>query len=402
MQHFDFIVIGGGILGASTAWQLHCQFPDCAILLLEKEATPAQHQTGHNSGVIHAGIYYKPGSLKAKLCFEGEKAAKAFCREHNIAFQQCGKLLVATNQEELERMQNLIERCKQNRLKFEVLSEPALKEREPHISGIGAIFSPATSIVDWKEVCTTMLRLFEVKGGQAIMQSEVLKITESDEKVVVSTKHRTISANYLIACAGLYSDRIARMSGLAPNFKIIPFRGEYYVLPPTKNDLIQHLIYPIPDPKLPFLGVHLTRMIDGRITVGPSAIAALAREGYSWRHLNLKDSLEMASYPAFWKVLAKHWKASLHELQSSLSKKTYLNLVLKYCPELTLNDLQPYPAGVRAQAVFADGTLVDDFLFLQSKRMIHVCNAPSPAATSSLPIGQHIVKMMLEKIASNA
>ena len=396
MKHFDFIIIGSGIIGASTAWQLLLKFPKSSILLIEKEHAPAQHQTGHNSGVIHAGVYYQPNSLKARLCFAGEKATKQFCKEHGIDFNQCGKLLVATNQLELERMQNLIERCKLNQLEFQVLSESELKEREPHISGLGAIFVPATSIVSWKEVCCKMLDLFTALGGKTLMQSEVSEITEHHDQVVVSTNNETFSTNYLIACAGLHSDRVARMAGLSPNFKIIPFRGEYYALPPDKNHLIQHLIYPIPDPNLPFLGVHLTRMIDGSITVGPSAVAALAREGYSWRHINLKDCLEIASNPAFWKVITKHWKASLNELRCSLSKKAYLDLVSKYCPQLSPDDLQPYPAGVRSQAVSSDGQLIDEFLFLNSQRMIHVCNTPSPAATSSIPIGEHIVKMVCQ------
>ncbi len=395
---FDFIVIGGGILGLSTARQLQQRFPGQSVLVLEKESSPAQHQTGHNSGVIHAGVYYKPGSLKAKFCKEGNIATKAFCNEHDIPFDECGKLLVATNEVELERMQSLIGRCAENELYIEVLDADQLKEREPNITGVGGIFVPSTGIVSYTRICEKMAELVVADGGEVRFDTEVFEIKEGREQVVVTTEESCVQGKFLVACAGLMSDRIVRMLGQEPDFKIIPFRGEYFLLPPEHNRIVNHLIYPIPDPDLPFLGVHLTRMIDGTVTVGPNAVLAFKREGYRKTDFSLKDMTEMLTYPGLLKMLAKNLKPGLMEMKNSIFRRGYLEQVRKYCPQLTLDDLQSYPAGVRAQAVAKDGSLVDDFLFVSTKRALVVCNAPSPAATSAIPIGKHILEKVEQQL----
>ncbi|WP_010322770.1 L-2-hydroxyglutarate oxidase [Marinobacterium stanieri] len=397
-KQFDFIVIGGGILGLSTARQLQQRFPGQKVLVLEKESSPAQHQTGHNSGVIHAGVYYKPGSLKAKFCKEGNVATKAFCREHDIPFDECGKLLVATNEVELERMQGLIGRCAENELAIEVLNADQLKAREPNITGVGGIFVPSTGIVSYTRICEKMAELVVADGGEVHFNSEVREIQEGTDQVEVTTNKARFQGGFLVACAGLMSDRIVRMLGQEPEFKIIPFRGEYFLLPPEHNQIVNHLIYPIPDPDLPFLGVHLTRMIDGTVTVGPNAVLAFKREGYRKSDFSLKDMSEMLTYPGLLKMLARNLKPGLMEMKNSLFRSGYLEQVRKYCPQLTLEDLQAYPAGVRAQAVARDGSLVDDFLFVNSRRALVVCNAPSPAATSAIPIGAHILERVEEQL----
>jgi L-2-hydroxyglutarate oxidase len=387
----DFIVIGGGILGLATARELQQRYPGKRVLVLEKEAGPAQHQTGHNSGVIHAGVYYKPGSLKARFCKEGNAATKAFCREHGIPFDECGKLLVATNAIELERMQALIGRCAENALPIEVLDAEQLKAREPNITGVGGIFVPSTGIVSYTRICEKMAEQVVAEGGEVRYNVEIRTIRELPDQVELESEQELYVGNFLIACAGLMSDRIVRMLGQTPEFKIIPFRGEYFLLPPQHNRIVNHLIYPIPDPDLPFLGVHLTRMIDGTVTVGPNAVLAFKREGYRKTDFSLGDMAEMISYPGLLKMLARNLKPGLMEMKNSLFRRGYLEQVRKYCPQLTLADLKPYPAGVRAQAVAKDGSLVDDFLFVNTDRALVVCNAPSPAATSAIPIAAHIV-----------
>ena len=396
---YDFVVIGGGILGMSTAWQLQKKHPDKTVLVVEKESSAAQHQTGHNSGVIHAGVYYKPGSLKAKFCKAGNRATKAFCLEHNIPFDECGKLLVATNATELERMQGLIERCAENELEIEVLDQKQLTEREPNVTGVGAIFVPSTGIVSFTKITEKMGELVESQGGVVRFNTRVDKIEEFFDRVTLYTDKGRFHGRYLISCAGLQSDRIVKMLGLEPDFRIIPFRGEYYLLSAEHNQIVNHLIYPIPDPDLPFLGVHLTRMIDGTVTVGPNAVLAFKREGYRKTDISIKDSLEMLAYPGMIKLLLRHFKASMAELKNSISKSGYLKLVQKYCPTLDSEDMQPYPAGIRAQAVSENGDIVDDFLFMSTSRSLAVCNAPSPAATSAIPIGEHIVEKLAEIIS---
>lgn len=387
----DFIVIGGGILGMSTARTLQQQFPDQSVLVLEKEAGAAEHQTGRNSGVIHAGVYYTPGSMKARFCKEGNKETKEFCREHDIAFEQCGKLIVATDEPELKRMQALIERCIQNEIEHEVLDQSELAHREPNISGVGAILVPSTGIVDYKQITAKMGELIGIGGGEVRFGHRVTAINELADRVEVTTDRGSHAARYVVACGGLQSDRLVRMIGQEPDFKIIPFRGEYYLLGEQHNRIVNHLIYPVPDPSLPFLGVHLTRMINGTVTVGPNAVLAFKREGYRRTDFSLKDTVEMLGYSGMRRMLRRHFRASVNELRNSISKSGYLRLVRKYCPSLSLDDLKEYPAGIRAQAVSRDGKVVDDFLFMNSARTLIVCNAPSPAATSAIPIGRHIV-----------
>ncbi|RUR39406.1 L-2-hydroxyglutarate oxidase [Vreelandella populi] len=392
---WDFIIIGGGILGMSTAMQLQQTYPDKRLLVLEKESGPAQHQTGHNSGVIHAGVYYTPGSLKAKFCLEGNRATREFCDRHGVDYTICGKLLVATNALETERMQALWERTAANGLEREWLSAEALKEREPNIRGEAGILVPSSGIVNYAQVTRAMAAEFERLGGKIQYGVEVRGLEERRTEVVVTTSNDTFSSRYLVTCAGLMADRVIRMLGQDPGFTICPFRGEYYLLPEKHNHIVNHLIYPIPDPAMPFLGVHLTRMIDGSVTVGPNAVLALKREGYRKQDISLRDMGQMFTHPGILKVLGKHLKPGLGEMKNSFYKRGYLELIRKYCPQLSLEDLKPYPAGVRAQAVSKAGKLVDDFVFVNTRRTVNVGNAPSPAATSALPIGAHITQQVV-------
>jgi len=392
IQTYDFIIVGGGIVGVSTALSLIKKHPSKKILLLEKEESFATHQTGHNSGVIHAGVYYEPGSLKAEFCREGLKETIKFCTAHKIPFNQCGKLLVATNDLELERMKKLFERCKANQIDVEILDQKKLNETEPNIVGIGAILVKSTGIVDYKLITKKMSEQFESLGGEFLLNTEVINLKEDKERIQVITSSETISSEYLICCAGLMADRVAKLLDIKIDFQIIPFRGEYYKLKDKHNSLVKHLIYPIPDPNLPFLGVHLTKMIDGSITVGPNAVLGFKREGYKRLNFSIRDSIQFLSFKGFHKVIKKNLKSGLYEMKNSIFKRGYLKEVQKYSPQINLKDLQPYPAGIRAQAVLEDGTLVHDFLFAESKRSIHVCNAPSPAATSAIPIGKYITE----------
>ncbi|APE32162.1 hydroxyglutarate oxidase [Halomonas aestuarii] len=394
----DFIIIGGGILGMSTAMQLIEAFPDRRILLLEKEAGPARHQSGRNSGVIHGGVYYPPGSLKARFCLEGNRATRAFCEAHGIETRICGKLLVATSDRELGRMKGLWERTAANGLPREWLSAEALVEREPAITGLGAILVPSSGIVDYARVTRAMAEAFEQRGGQIRYDQEVTGLDERHGEVVVRTREDEFSSRYLVSCAGLMADRVVQMLGRDPGFTICPFRGEYYRLPEAHDRIVSHLIYPIPDPATPFLGVHLTPMIDGGVTLGPNAVLALAREGYRKTDVSLPDMARLLAYPGVLRMLAHHVRPGLAELFNSFSRRRYLALVRRYCPDLTLDDLTPWPSGVRAQAVSRDGRLIDDFLFVNTRRTVNVCNAPSPAATSALPIGRHIVAKVKEQV----
>ncbi|MBY8297690.1 L-2-hydroxyglutarate oxidase [Vibrio fluvialis] len=400
--HFDYVIVGGGIVGVSTAWQLKQQYPDKSILLVEKEAGFSRHQTGHNSGVIHAGVYYAPGSLKADFCKRGVERTLSFCAKHDIPVENCGKLLVATNEVEFERMQALFERCLQNELDVELLDAAQLKLAEPNITGLGAIYVKATSIVNYRLVTEKMAEEFKALGGEVCLSTEVVGLNETEQEISVQCRYKgspiTFHSQFLVSCSGLMADRMTKMLGLATDFQIIPYRGEYYRLAPKHNQVVKHLIYPIPDPELPFLGVHLTRMIDGTVTVGPNAVQGFKREGYGKVNISVRDVWEMLRFSGFWKVTAKNLKTGLVEMKNSLWKPGYLQLVRKYCPSIELADLQPYPAGIRAQAVLSDGTLVHDFLFAESPRSLHVCNAPSPAATSAMPIGEYIC----QKIAAKA
>lgn len=391
---WDFIIIGGGILGMSTAMQLQQAYPDKRLLVIEKESGPAKHQTGHNSGVIHAGVYYTPGSLKAKFCLEGNRATREFCDQHNVNYDICGKLLVATNPLEKQRMEALWQRTEANGLERQWLEAGELREREPNITGVAGIFVPSSGIVNYAEVTHAMAAEFMRLGGDIRYNAELTALEERADEVVATTTDDTFTSRYLVSCSGLMADRVIGMLGKDPGFTICPFRGEYYLLPERHNHIVNHLIYPIPDPAMPFLGVHLTRMIDGTVTVGPNAVLALKREGYRKQDLSLRDMGQMFTHPGILKVLGKHLKPGLLEMKNSFYKRGYLALVQKYCPSLTADDLTPYPAGVRAQAVSKDGKLVDDFLFVNTRRTVNVGNAPSPAATSALPIGAYIVEQV--------
>ncbi|MDR5826287.1 L-2-hydroxyglutarate oxidase [Caballeronia sp. LP006] len=388
----DVIVIGGGIIGVSTAMQLTECYPWLKVLLVEKEDTLAVHQSGHNSGVIHAGVYYAPGSLKADFCRRGAAATYEFSRRHDIRFEQCGKLIVATNDLEVKRLKDLFERCKQNQLQPDWLHQADLTIEEPRIVGEAAIRVGSSGIADYPEVTRTMARVAQENSATILLGQRVTGMSEDNDGVTVTTEKAVFRAKHAIVCAGLMADRLASMCKLDVDFRIVPFRGEYYRLPESKNDIVKHLIYPVPDPSLPFLGVHLTRMIGGYVTVGPNAVLAMAREGYRWRDVNLSDLAGMAAFGGFWKMLKTYGPSGISEVRNSLWKKGYLELCKKYCPELRLEDLQPYPAGVRAQAVSGGGALIHDFLIRPSKRSLHVCNAPSPAATSAIPIGEYLVE----------
>ncbi|MEH6443968.1 MAG: L-2-hydroxyglutarate oxidase [Oceanospirillaceae bacterium] len=397
---YDYIVIGGGIVGMSTAWQLQQRYPEKTVLLLEKENSYSAHQTGHNSGVVHAGVYYAPGSLKAKFCKEGVDATLSFCREHDIAYNQCGKMLVATNKIEVERMQVLYQRCAQNGIKVELLDAQQLKQREPNIVGLGGLLVKDTAIVNYQQITTKMAQCFTEAGGDARLNHKVIALQESPSVVTVEVDNsgeiRSFEGRFLITCSGLMADRTTKMLGIKTDFQIIPFRGEYYQLPAKYNNIVNHLIYPIPDPELPFLGVHLTRMIDGSVTVGPNAVQGWKREGYAKLNFSFQDVWQMLCFSGFWRVLKNNFATGFVETKNSWYKPGYLKTVQKYCPQLSVTDLQPYPAGVRAQAVMKDGSLVHDFLFASSPRSLHVCNAPSPAATSAIPIGKYICDKLVE------
>lgn len=392
---YDFCIIGGGILGLATARELGQLRPGASIILLEKEQALALHQTGHNSGVIHAGVYYKPGSLKATLCKAGALATKEFCAARNIDFDTRGKLIVATDAVELQRLEKLQTNALSNGIRVKRLDQAELNRREPNISGVGALFIAETGIVDYRQICEAMGDDIRAAGGEIIFGATVTAIRETGNDVTVRAGGNSYVARQLVACAGLQSDRLARLAGLEIEHQIVPFRGEYYDIRSERRSLVHHLIYPVPDPELPFLGIHLTPMIDGGLTVGPNAVVGMAREGYAKFSFDREDMLEMARFAGFWRVAQQNWRSGLAEFSNSLFKANYLKACQKYCPGLVLDDLQERPAGIRAQAVLRDGSLVQDFLFTQSPRSLHVGNAPSPAATSAIPIARMIAQRTL-------
>jgi L-2-hydroxyglutarate oxidase len=389
LKNYDFIVIGGGIVGLATARQLQQQFSGATVVVLEKEKKLAAHQTGHNSGIIHAGVYYAPGSLKARFCRDGNRDTKQFCQKHDIPYRVTGKLLVATDERDAERMEDLLERCRINEIETEVFDQQQLHEFEPNVVGVAATWVPSSGIVDFEQVANKLAEQVIANGGEIYTHCLVTALKETGG-IEVTTSLGNFSGNFLISCAGLHSDRVIRMLGQQPTFKILPFRGEYFQLPAEKSKIVTHPIYPIPDPELPFLGIHLTPMIDGSLTVGPNATLAMAREGYSRWTINFRDLAEMLSYAGLYRLVMKYPLPTLIELKNSLYRPGYLKQVNRYCPKVTLNDLLPYPAGVRAQAVKPDGTTLDDFLFVETDRTLIVGNAPSPAATSAMPIARYI------------
>jgi L-2-hydroxyglutarate oxidase len=392
---FDYIIVGGGIVGLATAKAIYEFESDASILLLEKESSLASHQTGHNSGVIHSGIYYPAASLKSKLCKEGLISTKNFCSEHKIPFENCGKLIVATNLLEENRLVELYNKSKLNHPNISLINSDLLKSMEPSINGNLAIYSPDTGIVDYRKVAIKIAELVQENGLIIQLNTTVNRINEQSNLVEIGNDHENWQAKKIIVCGGLQADRLARLAGLKIDFRIVPFKGEYFKLPSCKNSIIKHLIYPVPDPMLPFLGIHLTRMIDGGITVGPNATISFSREKYSKMAVNLKDISSYLAFPGFWKLTLKHRAHVLHEIKTSFFKNLYLRDCQKYYPDLKMEDLLPYKPGIRAQLVHSSGLMENDFLFRKTNRMLHVLNAPSPAATSAFPIGRIIAEHVI-------
>ncbi|MFP3512204.1 L-2-hydroxyglutarate oxidase [Peribacillus sp. SIMBA_075] len=394
---YDFAIVGGGIVGLSTGMALYQRFPNAKVVVIEKEAVVADHQTGHNSGVIHSGIYYKPGSFKARFARQGSKSMTEFCRMHGIEHDICGKVIVATKPEELPLLDDLYSRGMQNELAIQRIGVEELKEIEPHVNGLGAIRVPQAGIVNYRQVSEKMADIIKEYGGEIQLNTKVEKINEETDSVTIETNTGTLKARMVINCAGLYSDRIAAAAGYKTDMKIVPFRGEYFKLIPEKRYLVNHLIYPVPNPKFPFLGVHFTRMISGEVDAGPNAVLSFKREGYKKTDFNAKDLTEVLSYKGFWKLASKFMKEGMDEYVRSFSKKQFTKSLQELIPEIQEDDLIPAPAGVRAQALQDDGNMVDDFHIIMGKRTIHVCNAPSPAATASIEIGKEVINRIPEQ-----
>ena len=391
-------IVGGGIVGLATALELSARFPDLSLIVLEKESAVATHQTGHNSGVIHSGIYYKPGSLKARLCVEGVDALLRFCQEHGIRYEQCGKVIVATSQQEIPRLEELYRRGVGNGLQeLRVLSAEGIREIEPHATGVCAIHVPVTGIIDYAEVARKYAEVITSRGGTVRLGCKVFGLRYIDGGTAVETTTGTVHAKLVINCAGLQSDRVSRMAGAKLDMSIVPFRGEYYDLVPAKHHLIRTLLYPVPDPRFPFLGVHFTRRIGGGVEAGPNAVLAMKREGYQKTSFRAADVMEYATFPGFWVMAAKYMKMGAEEYYRSWSKAAFVRSLQRLLPELTADDLVPGGSGVRAQALGHDGKLIDDFLFAYTEGVLHVCNVPSPAATASLAIGRHIVDTVVKQ-----
>ena len=391
-SRYSAIVTGGGVVGLAVALEITRRFPRLRLLVLEKEDRVARHQSGHNSGVIHSGVYYKPGSLKARLCVAGAAAMIEFCREHGIPHEVCGKVVVATSQSELPRLEQLRQRGEANGLTgLRLIGPEELREIEPHAAGLQALVVPSTGVTDYAVVCQKYSELISRAGGTILISALVTGLRRLHDEIVVETGRGAFSTTSLINCAGLFSDRISRLAGDDPQVMIVPFRGEYYGLIPERAALVRALIYPVPDPRFPFLGVHFTRRINGKVDAGPNAVLALQREGYRHSDVSLGDLASSLAFPGFWRMAARHWRSGLDEFHRSLSKSTFVRALQKLLPEIREEDLVPGGSGVRAQALRRDGALVDDFQFLQSRNMLHVLNVPSPAATASLMIGRTIV-----------
>jgi len=395
---YDVIIVGGGIVGLATALNIKEKQPNLKLLILEKEEAIAKHQTGNNSGVIHSGLYYKPGSLKAINCINGYHKLVEFCEKYEIQFDLCGKIVVATSEEEIPLLNNLYERGIQNGLKnLTLLKEGELKEYEPHVAGIAGIHVPQTGIVDYVKVCEKYAEVIQSLGGEIKFNEKVKNILSKDSNTVI-TNVGEYESKLVINCAGLYSDKIARLTEKKLNVKIIPFRGEYYTLTKEKQSLVKNLIYPVPDPNFPFLGVHFTRMMKGGVEAGPNAVLAFSREGYKKSDINILELAETLAWPGFQKVALKYWKTGMGEMYRSFSKAAFTKALQKLIPEIQEKDLSPGGAGVRAQACDKNGGLIDDFLIFEDAKTINVCNAPSPAATSSLSIGEKVAEMAFEKL----
>ena len=396
-QQYDIAIAGGGIIGLSTAMHLTQRFPDLRVAVLEKEAELATHQTGHNSGVIHSGIYYRPGSHKANFCVAGVQKLVDFCDENEIEYERCGKVIVAIDESELGRLDDLYERGVANGVSgLEIIGPERLREIEPHAAGIKALWAPGTGIADYPKVAQVYASKFAHSGGDIFMDAPVEGISRSGGSLALQTPKGTVQANHMINCAGLYADRVAGMIEEKVDVRIIPFRGEYYTLRPESHHLVSGLIYPVPDPRFPFLGVHYTRNIWGSVEAGPNAVLALSREGYRKSDVRIGETIGTLTYPGFWKMTAKHWRTGLSEMRRSYSKRIFLRDLQRLLPEITEDDLAPGGSGVRAQAVGKNGALLDDFNIIRGREAVHVLNAPSPGATSSLAIGEHIVQLAAE------
>lgn len=392
---YDVVVIGGGIVGLATAQTLTAQSPGLSLAVLEAEDRLAAHQSGHNSGVIHSGLYYKPNSLKARYCTEGREAMYRFCREHGIAHEHCGKVVVATRSEELPALEELKRRGQANGLHgIRLLDGVELREQEPHVAGIAGLLVPETGIADYPAVVQRLAELTQEAGGAIRLNTRVHGCDRRQGQLTLLTSQDEVRCRFLINCGGLQADRLARRSGVRPDVQITPFRGEYYQLIPQRRHLVRNLIYPVPDPRFPFLGVHFTRMVHGEVEAGPNAVLALKREGYRHRDVSPRDVWQMLRYPGFWHMVKRYWKTGIGELYRSLSKKAFLAALQRLVPELRSEDIRPAGAGVRAQALARDGSLVDDFRIISCPQMVHVLNAPSPAATASLRIARAIVDLV--------
>ncbi|MFQ5732681.1 MAG: L-2-hydroxyglutarate oxidase [Planctomycetaceae bacterium] len=393
----DVAIIGGGIIGLATAFRLTEAHPGKRIVILEKEDGLAHHQTGRNSGVLHSGIYYKPGTLRARNCRTGKLAMEAFCESEGIPYDVCGKVIVAVDSSEIPRMETIYKRGQENGVACEIIDADRLRELEPHVPGAKAIHVPEAGIVDYRAVSEKLAEKIRAAGGEIRTGAKVTGVRERNGRVLVHSKAGDVETHYLVNCAGLHSDRVAKLTGHKPPATIVPFRGEYYELKPDSRRLCRNLIYPVPDPAFPFLGVHFTRMIQGGVECGPNAVLAFAREGYTKSTINLRDLLESLTYPGFLRMASRHWRTGMGEMWRSFSKAAFVKALQRLMPEIRRADLEAAPAGVRAQALQPDGQLVDDFLILDSPRIVNVCNAPSPAATASLNIGKLIVEKLGER-----
>ena len=389
-ENCDILIVGGGIVGLSTAWHLTADHPDKSVVVLEKESSVGAHQSSSNSGVLHSGIYYKPGSLKATNCRAGLKAMVEFCRREDIAHDVCGKVIVAVDRNEEARLRGLEDRAKANGVTCEAIDRNRLRELEPHCNGVAALHIPETGIADFHGVAARLADIVSSRNGRVLTGTRVNRLEERGDEIVVETHRSIVRAKYAINCAGLYSDRVCSASGLNPEVKIIPFRGEYYELKKDSEHLCRNLIYPMPDTRFPFLGVHFTRMALGGVECGPNASVAFDREGYHKTDINLRDLAECLSYPGFLKFAATHWRVGIDEWRRTFSKAFFVKALQRLIPEITAADIEPAPAGVRAQAVARDGKLVDDFAIEEQPRMVHAINCPSPAATSALSVGRTI------------
>lgn len=391
----DVVIVGGGIVGLATAHQLLAGNPGFRVAVLEKEADVGHHQTGHNSGVLHSGIYYRPGSRKAALATSGRQMMVEFCERHGIAHDVCGKVIVATGDSDLARLDLLADRAGANGVEARRIGAAELRELEPHASGIAALHVPAAGITDFGEVCRVLQKNIVEAGGEVRTGARVTDISERADFVAITTTVGQIEARVVVTCGGLQSDRLARRTAPETTERIMPFRGEYYELAEHSRRLVNNLIYPVPDPDFPFLGVHLTRMIDGSVHAGPNAVLALAREGYTWTDINLRDLGEVLANPGWWRLARTYWRTGLGEYYRSVSKRAFVRALQRLVPDVGVDDLVPSPAGVRAQAVGRDGALLDDFVWSETRRVVNVLNAPSPAATASLAIGDAIVERLL-------